>query len=248
MRHASALRDAQQHFARTIAQGPDACPDGLFAGSCEQVLRGLKVHANTISHARLVALEDTYPRTRAAMGEAEFHALSRAYLDEGHGRARSLDDLGEAFPAWLEAADASPDVVALAGFEWCWLSSYHAAEAPGLSAPDLAALDPAAVLALRLGVHPAAQWLPATAGLVAALGLAGTPPDWVLVTRPDAQVLVHGVDEATTALLSIFIQNNNLAAVFETFLAARPNNDVLAAFHHLIAAGSLIKVENPCLP
>lgn len=241
------LREAQQHFARTIATGPDACPAGLFAGSREQVMRGLKVHANTISHARLVALEDSFPQTRAALGDDDFHALSRAYLDAGYGRAQSLDALGECFPDWLRTGDAAPGCVALAQFEWCWLLSYRAAEAAALTAPDFAGLDPAAVLALALDVHPAVQLLPSGAALTDAFDLESTST-WLLMTRPASEVRVQGLDDAAADLLRAIEPGMNLAAAFETFLAAQPNSDVLAAFHQLIAAGALSKVEKPCLP
>ncbi len=48
----------------TFSEVNDHLPDDLFAGPHERVLVGMKVHANTISHARLVALEETFPRTR----------------------------------------------------------------------------------------------------------------------------------------------------------------------------------------
>ena len=59
-----ALDAAQQAMMRAIDLGPDFAPHDLFSAIPERVMLGLRVHANTISHARLVALEDTFPRTR----------------------------------------------------------------------------------------------------------------------------------------------------------------------------------------
>ena len=241
------LADAQAHFAATIARGPDACPAGLFAGTARQVLRGLKVHANTISHARLVALEDTFPRTREHLGQAWFHALSHDYIDRGHGCDQSLGALGAAFPDWLRAADVAPLAVALARFEWLWLESYHAAEAPAFTAADLAAhlaaAGAAGLGALRLRQHPAARLTPVGAGLAEELHLpAGA--GWLLIARPDAEVLIHTSDDAAAALFALLPQSPTFFAAIETFALRQPNNDPLPALQLLLAAGVLTRGED----
>ena len=88
------MLEAQAAIAATLLRGPDHLPAGLFAGDRAAVLRGLRVHANTISHARLVALEDTFPRTRDYLGEGEFNRLSRAFIDGGGAQGRSLALIG----------------------------------------------------------------------------------------------------------------------------------------------------------
>ena len=62
------LKAAQANFIATINDGPDALDHSLFDGPIDRVMLGLKAHANTISHARLVALEETFPLTRQALG------------------------------------------------------------------------------------------------------------------------------------------------------------------------------------
>ena len=76
------LDQGQSAMMAALDHGPAHLPDGLFIGSPERVLAGMKVHANTISHARLVALEETFPRTREAIGHDRFNAHSRLFLDE----------------------------------------------------------------------------------------------------------------------------------------------------------------------
>ena len=71
------LEQIQQTMIQALSLGPDHVPEGLFAGGRMAGLRGLKVHANTISHARLVALEETFPRTLARIGHARFNEHSR---------------------------------------------------------------------------------------------------------------------------------------------------------------------------
>lgn len=234
------LSDAQTHFARTIALGPSACPHGLFAGDPERVLRGLKVHANTISHARLVALEETFPQTREMLGPAAFHALSHGYLDAGHGRDRSLDQLGEAFVQWLADNQASSLVRELALFEWLWLESYHAAEATPLGTAEIAWMDAEELGSLRLRPHPAARVTPCSDALAAQLGVPG-PGKWALIARPDVQVLVRRLEDPCMAMLAAVEETRTFFQAVETFLARQTDNDPLAAMQFLLGAGVLVK-------
>ena len=103
------LERDQAAVAATLMRGPDHLPPTLFAGDAAAVLRGLRVHANTISHARLVALEASFPRTRAYLGEGEFNRLSRAFLDSGGAAGRSLTDIGATFADIAALDETHPD-------------------------------------------------------------------------------------------------------------------------------------------
>ena len=76
------LADGQTRFIACLQKGPAHFPDDLFSQDAERALLGLKAHANNISHARLVALEDSYPRLHAHMGHALYHEHSRDYIDQ----------------------------------------------------------------------------------------------------------------------------------------------------------------------
>jgi len=245
MSEALSYFDALEQVAQTIALGPDALPNALFAGSPEHNLRGLRVHANTISHARLVALEDTFPHTRQLIGDALFNTLSRSYFDDGHGRSQSLDMLGERFPHWLDSSGRSPLEIALARFEWLWLTSYHAADAEPLSAAPFVQADPAQVLAMSVKTHPAAGLMPTVTGLSELLGLSGSG-DWLLLARPDADVTVQLVPASTAALFHTFLTGDTLGHAFETILTNDADGNPLEAMQFLIAAGVLAKDDRPC--
>jgi hypothetical protein len=231
------LEQGQAAIAATLLRGPDHLPPGLFAGDDNAVLRGLRVHANTISHARLVALEESFPRTRDHLGEAEFNRLSRAFVEQGGAQGRSLTDIGAGFPDWL----ADPRAADLARIEWLWLESYHAAEAPALALADLAGCDEAALLALRVRRHPAARALilaSDAAPRVDPAFAAGTAA--LLIARPDAEVRLFATGAAEAALLAgadnIFTLGNLIADL------AEDHPDGGAAIAALIDAGSFEKV------
>lgn len=162
------LKADQARFIAVLQQGPSAFPDGLFAGGPSRALLGLKAHANTISHARLVALEQTYPRTLEHLGHAAFNALSRDFIERPDVRPRKLMQIGEGFSAFLAQHHPDRQVADMAAVEWAWLESYHAADAPALALGDLAAYDEPGLLALEVVLHPSSR-IVATASAVAKL-------------------------------------------------------------------------------
>ena len=192
------LERAQSAIAATLLQGPAHLPTDRFAGSDAAVLRGLRVHANTISHARLVALEETFPRTRDYLGEREFNRLSRLFVDEGGAENRSLNDIGADFADRL----ANPRAADLARVEWAWLASYHAADAPALALADLLGLGESGLLDLPVRRHPAARVVVLASDAAPLVDPAfASETRALLVTRPDAEVRLFAIEPAAAAAL-----------------------------------------------
>ncbi|MBU0826208.1 MAG: DNA-binding domain-containing protein [Alphaproteobacteria bacterium] len=231
------MREAQAAIAATLLRGPDHLPAGLFAGDRAAVLRGLRIHANTISHARLVALEETFPRTRDYLGEGEFNRLSRAFLDDGGAQRRSLARIGATFADWL----VDPLAADLARVEWAWLESYHAPDAVALTLADLAQLDEAALLVFRVRRHSATRVVTLThaaAPLVDPAFAAETRT--LMVTRPDAAVLLHAVLPADAAVITMSDEMTPLGNLIARLAEDHPEGG--AAIAALIAAGAFERV------
>ena len=233
------MRDADQAaVAATLLHGPRHLPTGLFAGTEAAVLRGLRVHANTISHARLVALEDTFPRLREHLGEGVFNRLSRAFIDAGGAERRALADIGAGLADWLD----DPFAADIARVEWAWLESYHAADAPALRLGDLARCDEAALIATPVRRHPAARIVPLAADAAPRLDPAFAPGTAaILITRPDAEVRLfaaHPVDAAVLDAAADISPLGNLIALLDE---GHPGGG--AAIAALIDAGAFAKVD-----
>ncbi|MGQ3100797.1 MAG: HvfC/BufC family peptide modification chaperone [Sphingopyxis solisilvae] len=231
------MREGQAAIAVTLLRGPEHLPADLFAGDSAAVLRGLRVHANTISHARLVALEDSFPRTRDYLGDGEFNRVSRDFLDGGGAQGRSVAKIGAGFPDWL----ADPLAADLARVEWAWLESYHAADAPALALAELAALDEAALLARVVRCHPATR--------VVTLSSAAAPlvdPGFargvraLLVTRPEADVRLLAVDRADVAALAMASERAPLGNLVAHLAELHPNGG--GAIAALIPVGAFERV------
>jgi len=239
------LAEAQSNFIATINNGPSALDDKLFSGDPERVMLGLRAHANTISHARLVALEETFPRTLEAMGSEAFNELSRSFCETAQARAANNDALGEDFADFLRSKNTSAEISDLASIEWQWLHSYHSTEATPLALADLAGLEESDLLALPASPHPSAMVHKLTAPLSSNLpelsehsGSAA-----ILITRPEADVILNPLN---TYELTIFLaieknRDNNFAIgnLLELSAEQGDEEDALTPIITLINAGAL---------
>jgi hypothetical protein len=234
----SSLDDAQTNFIETINNGPDRLDPCLFAGPPDRVLLGLKAHANTISHARIVALEETFPLTRQHLGDRMFNALAREFIETDIARASDINNIGHTFPEML----TDPVTTELARIEWAWLESYHAADAVPLTLADLGGLEEADLLALQVVPHPSTRFLQITSPLASALNdLAGTCPAAILCIRPSAEVRIVPLEPAEAAVSRAASEENAtmgnlLAAAIEQSGDADPLGPVMM----LIGAGALV--------
>lgn len=234
----SSLTDAQTNFIDTINGGPTRLDPALFAGPPDRILLGLMAHANTISHARIVALEETFPLTRKHLGDAAFNQLARDFVETDTARASDANRIGLHFPDFLIDATASE----LAQIEWTWLESYHAAEAAPMKLAELGALDEAALLALPIAVHPAARLVLTTAPIAEALTeLAGQQPAAILSVRPDAEVRLIAMTSGEIAVFLASQENNaTLGNLLAIAIEQGDEADPLGPVMMLIGAGALI--------
>ena len=231
------LEREQAAIAATLLHGPDHLPAGLFAGDDNAVLRGLRVHANTVSHARLVALEETFPRTREHLGEAEFNRLSRAFVEGGGAERLALPDIGRDFAGWL----GDPLAADLARIEWAWLESYNAAEAGALRLADLAGQDEVALLGLTVRLYPATRIVKLASDAAPLIDPAFAPGTAaLLVTRPDAEVRLFALHPADDIALDRAKEISTLGNLIASLAEMHPDGG--AAIAVLIDAGAFEKV------
>ena len=240
------LEAMQANFIATINDGPDALDTALFDGPIDRVMLGLKAHANTISHARLVALEETFPLTRQALGDEQFNQLSRGYVETPDARACDANTIGKPFPDFLKAAIADQSILELASIEWAWLESYHAAEAVPLSLTDLAELDEASLLALPVALHPSARLVLTAHPLATPLGeISGLRPYAILTLRLEAEVRLLPIEQIEVAIFKAAKQNNaTLGNLLSAAIEQASNTDPSGPVMKLVGAGALVKGDD----
>ena len=236
-----ALHKPQTAMRDTLAFGPSVCPPHLFGGDVAEVVRGLKVHANTISHARLTSLEASFPRARDWIGDAPFNDLSRRFIEGGGGIAVPLAQIGFDFPDWLVVQGQDETLVALARFEVLWLRSYHAADAMALTITAFADKIVADILAINVARHPAAVLAVNQASLDVTLGLgrlSGVPA--LLISRPEADVVITPLPSLQSSLFQAIAAPISIGAMLEAASQDTNEDDLFSALIGLINAGALI--------
>lgn len=242
------LDGGQSAVMQALDHGPANLPEGLFAGSPDRVMAGMKVHANTISHARLVALEETFPRTREHIGHDRFNAHSRLFIQQPGVTAAALAEIGAEFSVFLLEAGEGAGVADLAGFEWCWLTAYHAADAAPLALDALTGLAPEALLEQRLARHPAAcaeRFAPLVHKLIGAEVPGVAESDAILIARPHADVLISPASALMADVLSA-TENPVTVGNLLTLATETPGNEaaqvdaIMQSLARLINAGALI--------
>jgi hypothetical protein len=136
---APGLRQLQRWFASVTTHPQGVLEGGLNALRSKQlerlVTRGPELSAaerlqiyNDGYFARLVeCLTDDYPAVRYALGELDFEALARAYIEKYPSRSRSLNAYGQHMAAFCRAR---PEVWAafasdLARLEWALVEVVH---------------------------------------------------------------------------------------------------------------------------
>ncbi len=235
------FESAQANFIDTINNGPDALDPALFDGPMDRVLLALKAHANTINHARLVALEDTFPRTRGYLGSDTFNALSRAYVETEAARFSDSNSIGMYFPAYLAMQEQPSPVMELASIEWAWLQSYHAAEAEPLQLSELGAMSETELLAMAVGCHPSSRLVEISAPLLLE-EFAGQQPSALLCIRPDAEVRLMALDPLQLAVLQAAqTKNAVLGNLLQSAVEIAGETASLGPVLDLIGAGVLVK-------
>lgn len=242
------LEQMQLSMMKVLDQGPDYLPADLFKGTRAQWLRGMKIHANTISHARLVALEETFPKTRVGLGHDVFNQLSRRYVEYPGVTGFPLDQIGRIFADFLEDQHIDEAAADLARVEWAWLESYHAAEAAPLQLVDLAGLGEDSILEVGIRLHPSVRTVafaaPPHGSLVAEIADIADAAG-VLIARPYEQVLLSPLNAAQMTAIGHASAPITICNLFAVLGEQEDETELLPILISLIETGALTRISGP---
>jgi hypothetical protein len=241
-----ALTKGQGDFMAALQKGPEHLPEHMFSGSAYRAFIGVKAHANTISHARLVALEDTYPRVRQRLGDERFNVLSREFVERADAMRSDINNLGAKFAEFLADKHEDGASIDLARIEWAWLQSYHAANAEALTMQHIAALDEDGLMGLPLEFHPSVRHIDLQTSLAPELGIDAAQADGaaaIAIVRKENEVLIFPQDQAQREIFQIceksVLMRNLLESAIETIGEALAVQHVFA----LVEAGFLMHMS-----
>lgn len=249
------LREVQAAFARGMLDPSleGLVADGIVAAGIAPERR-LAVYRNNVLLSLRRVLEGTFPASRRLLGPERFARVAQTFIRSAPPERPQLMTYGAGFPAFLErsAEAASVAYVAdLARLEWAREEAYYAADAPPLSAEDLAAIPIAQYPELRFVLHPSlrlvrsagpvlALWQAATGGPAEAGATAhgNNRPEQVLVLRPEMTVTVRSIAAADLLLLESLGDGLPLAEAAARAQAADGRFDLQAALSLHLAGGS----------
>lgn len=238
------LAKDQSRLVACLQKGPAHFPDDMFVEDRARALLGLKAHANTISHARLVALENAYPKLHEHLGHERFHGLSRDYVEQDHILTCDLNMIAAGFADFLEHRKCDATEIDLARVEWAWIESYHAAESEPVALADIATLDEESLLGFAIEAHPAMRLIDLTGELSPQLGELGTDtPYALLVARPEAQVLFHPLTETDHAIARKIVDIATLGNLLDAALELGDETSAMQHIVTLIEAGVLTRFK-----
>lgn len=238
------LADSQSQFIACLQKGPAHFPHALFAENSDRALLGLKAHANTVSHARLVALENAFPKLHAHMGHEVFHNLSRDYIEQDHILACDMNSIAADFADFLTARGNTESEIDLARIEWGWIESYHSAEAQSLALGDIAALDEEKLLGLAIAAHPALRLIDLTGPLSPELAeLGDETPDALMIARPDAEILFHPLTQLEHEIAEKIANISTMGNLLSETIELDGEDTAMERIIKLIQCGVIIKSE-----
>lgn len=238
---AAPLLEVQQALLAAVAGPGRELPAGWFAVPPDRAALAVSAHATTVRHARADALGQSFPRSLARLGRA-FPSHAEAYF-EALGPTRLLpQELGHRFAAYLAGAGEA-DAAAVAAAEWAMMRAYHAPERRCLDWRAVASAgDP---LALRIALHPAAALIAPDQAVLDEFGLSVEEGGRVLVTRPDAAVLLHPVGPVAAAIAGSAGAGRTLgeAAAAAIAATAASEEEAFEGFSALVGAGALVALD-----
>lgn len=244
----------QRDFAQALLDGQQPCPAGLRSWNGSDPAARFGVHRNNVVSSLVEAIADTFPVTRQLVGEAFFTAMAHLFVTRTPPRSPVLTLYGDGLPAFIERfepARSLPYLADVARLEVLRVRSFHAADAPVLSAGDIARhlADPQALPGARVEFHPSAALLASRFAIVALwaahqgvgeiAGVDPTQPQNALVLRQQDDVAIIAIERGSAMF---FAQLQAGAALGEASTAAAESDegfDLAASLGMLIRHGAL---------
>lgn len=227
----------QAHLLAPEAAPTPALRAALVDGPGPDLARRLQIYHRAYRARLQDTLADTFGHTAAYLGEARFAELAQAYIADHPSRWRSLRWYGADFPDWL--AQHQPqrgELAELARLDQALRHCFDSADAPVLTAADLAALPPAAWATLGWRLQPGTALLHMHCNALSiwqALDADSQPPPpmplpapgLLLVWRRDLQPHFRSVDPLEALALQRTLVGDSFADTCAALIAAHRPGD-----------------------
>jgi hypothetical protein len=245
------LREVQAAFVQGVLAPSLTAPvaSGIVDGG---VAPGRRLAINNVLLSLRRVLEGTLPATRRLLGPERFAEIALAFIRSAPPDRPQLLAYGADFPAFVERGGETATLVAdVARLEWAREEAYYAADAPPLTAADVAAIPAARYPELRVELHPSLRlirsrgpvftlWQAALNTSTEAISEArrNADPEQVLVVRPGMTVTARPISAADLLLLDGLGRGLPLAEAAEPAQAADVGFELKTALALHLAGGT----------
>ncbi|OWQ88582.1 hypothetical protein CDN99_17195 [Roseateles aquatilis] len=251
-------RDLWAQAPKAESETPSAGVAGAqFGTSAWANQPGFAVYRNTVLTGCVDALLALYPAVRRLVGDDWLKAVALDYVRTQAPTDGELHHYGASFPEALHVflPDGEwPWLPEVARLDRLWSESHVAADAPVLTAGDVAGLDIEQLAHARLRVHPATRWRWCADWPAFSLWLGAreawpdpNPPHWngqgALLTRPIGAVVVTDLADADCALLEACADGHAIATALTQTQLRYPASDLGAALGRLLTQGAFTAIS-----
>lgn len=242
---------SQTDFTRALFDPDLPPPEAVTAHTARHPQKRFAVYRNNVVASLINALRSKFPVTERIVGEEFFAGMARLFVMAHPPRSKILHAYGDDFGDFIEAFEPAADLPYLADtarLEAARTRAYHMADATPLGPDDFGCLDPQAIAALRLTLHPSLQVLRSrhpvvtiwamNAGETELGALDHTTAEDALVLRPYLKVTTRCLPPGGATFLDTLARNLTLGEAAEHAAADNARFDLTANLAGLIGAGA----------
>jgi hypothetical protein len=215
------------------------------------------VYRNNVTVSLIRAMESNFPVVRRLLGEQYFAGLAREFVQNHPPRSPLMFLFGEDFASYLELQEDLHDYPYLgdiARLEQQMRVSYHEADAPCVSAQDLAQISEPELMQAVFVAHPAAALLQSQFAIhsIYAANQGGTvspvesvaSPEAVLVSRPGHDVELHELNKPNNLFLTSLVAGNSLGKATEAAFETNEEFDLASGISLLLTSGAFQSIQS----
>jgi Putative DNA-binding domain len=243
-----------EEFASALMDPRLPTPAIVSGPAGKSAVRRYNVYRNNVIVSLIDALAAIFPAIQRITGIEFFRGMARQHVRDTPPTSPLLFDYGRDFPAFIESyeyARAMPWLADVARIERAWLDAYHAPDADPLTVDALAAIPPEQLADAVFVAHPATRIMRSSFSAVTifvanrgegtSCQIDASIPEDVLITRPDADVVVrHLPDAAAAVFLTSLTTGRPLGEAAASALQLSPCFDLAANIAGLIEAGAFL--------
>lgn len=246
------LREFQEDFRRALLRGEYGAAAARMIDDRVPGAERIKVYRGNTMVSLTEVLANAFPACVKVTTEENFKVAARAFI-KAHPPARPyLFSYGDAFPDFLEnfapAKRDHPFLPDLARLEWARIEAYYAADAAPLDPAAIQEVPEDAYPSLRFTAHPATRLVETRyrvhdfwSGAVDPEANRHAEPvgaEYLLVTRPGAEIAVEQVDAAGFAFARALVDGTPLEQAAEAALSVDTAFDLMAALADHLTRGT----------